>query len=353
LGKAEKKKGFASPNPVVAAAVIKDGEMISMGIHEKAGTPHAEVAAIRPVLDQCLGATLLVTLEPCTHFGKTPPCTELIIKAGISKVVYAVDDPNPKVRYQAAKQILSAHGIEVISGIEALRAKRLNDAFFKSVTDQKPLVILKAGLTLDGRIATSSGKSKYITGPKSLVQVHKLRRECDAILIGVGAILADDPQLNIRHKVSKISDKSQKIIIVDPTLKTSQDAKLFSLHLPKDLIFVTRQSRQSNQGRFEGVTWLDAYDNNGKLDWPNLLAQLHHLGVQSLLLEGGAGIYTTAIEADCVDRVALFFATKFMMSGLSVLNSPKDYPLNDLPHLRDFSLKKLGQDFWLSGYIKD
>ena len=194
---AEKARGQTSPNPMVGAVVVQNGEVVGQGFHQKSGTPHAEIHALKDAGDKARGADLYVTLEPCCHFGRTPPCTSAVIKAGIRRVIIAMVDPNPKVAGKGI-DILRQAGIEASVGPMTHEAHKLNASFIKHTTTGLPLVILKSATSLDGKIATVTGQSKWITDPLSRLKVHEIRNHVDAILVGIGTVLADDPELTVR-----------------------------------------------------------------------------------------------------------------------------------------------------------
>jgi len=309
------KKGYTTPNPLVAAAVVKDEKIIALGVHAQAGEPHAEVFALKKAGDQALGADIYVVLEPCTHYGKTPPCTEAIIKAGIKRVFYALDDPNPLVKSNPAKTILNKHNIEVIK-INSPKAAVLNEVFIKNQTQKKPFVSLKLGMSLDGKIALPDGRSKYITSEKSLNYVHKLRVEHDAILVGINTVLQDNPQLNIRF----IKTKNKKLykIILDSGLKIPVDAKVLD---SADVIIFTKtgvnpEKISALQQKAKIIT-VDT-ETNGTLNWNQMLDNLFKLGIMSVLIEGGKQVFTSAITAGIVDKLYVFIAPKLLLGEKSI-----------------------------------
>jgi diaminohydroxyphosphoribosylaminopyrimidine deaminase/5-amino-6-(5-phosphoribosylamino)uracil reductase len=237
LSLAQRGKGFTSPNPCVGAVVVKDGRIVGKGFHLAAGLPHAEVEALNDAGSNARGATIYVTLEPCTHFGKTPPCTQKIIKAGIKKVVVGCKDPNLDV-CGGGIEYLRNNGIEVVTGILDSQAKILiEDFIWYTRNDKKPFVILKCASTLDGRIATSTGDSKWITNEKSREFVHKIRHEVDAILVGSGTLHADDPSLTSRIKGVKTKDPLR--IILDTHLSIKKDAKVLTQKSDARTIIIT------------------------------------------------------------------------------------------------------------------
>ena len=218
---AKKGAGKVNPNPMVGAVIVKDGKVIAQGYHEEYGKSHAEVNAFNNALEDVRGATMYVTLEPCSHYGKTPPCVEKIIEKKISRVVIGMVDPNPIVRGQGIEKLLS-QGIEVVTGVLEEKCKKLNEVFIKYITLKKPFVIMKTAMSIDGKIATSSGESKWITKEESRKQVHKLRNEVSAIMVGVNTVIKDDPELTCR-----IENRKNPIrVIVDSALRIPSDSKV-------------------------------------------------------------------------------------------------------------------------------
>ena len=235
LSIAEKGRGFTSPNPIVGAVVVKDGKVVGRGWHEKAGKPHAEVNAIDDAGSLARDAILYVTLEPCNHFGRTPPCTQTIYNAGIKRVVVAMNDPNPDVK-GGGLSALKAKGIETTSGICVQEAKKQNESFLKFTLTKQPFVTLKNAITLDGRTATKKGDSKWITGPASRRFVHTLRHQVDAIMVGIGTVNSDNPSLTTRLDRGKGIDPTR--IILDTQLSISEDANLLQLDSNSDTVII-------------------------------------------------------------------------------------------------------------------
>jgi diaminohydroxyphosphoribosylaminopyrimidine deaminase/5-amino-6-(5-phosphoribosylamino)uracil reductase len=240
---AKKGQGYTSPNPMVGAVIVKDGELKGQGYHQAAGLTHAEVNAIEDAGSEAKGATLYVNLEPCNHTGKTPPCTRKILEAGIRRVVVAMEDPNTQAGGGAV--FLKAHGIDVQTGVCEVPAKKLNEAFIKYVRTQRPFVILKCAATLDGRIGTRTGDSKWVTGAKSRNFVHLLRHAVDAILVGIGTIQADNPRLTTRLDSQNGLDPVR--IVLDTHLSISPDARILQLDSNSDTILVTGTAVTSAQ----------------------------------------------------------------------------------------------------------
>ena len=239
LALAEKGRGYTSPNPMVGAVVVKDGRVVGRGWHEKAGKPHAEVNAIDDAGIHAVGATIYVTLEPCNHTGRTPPCTQKIIQAGITRTVVAMNDPNPDVEGGGIDCLRQA-GIQVTDGVCEAEARKLNESFIKFVRTKRPFVILKTASTLDGQIATRTGDSKWVTGEPARLFVHQIRHAVDAILVGIGTVLADDPSLTTRLPDRKGKDPTR--IILDTRLSIPENARLLQLDSEADTIIVCGKS---------------------------------------------------------------------------------------------------------------
>ena len=339
------KKGKTGSNPVVAAAIVDAQEhMLGMGVHAKEGGPHAEIDALHEAGQQAKGASLYVTLEPCTHQGKTAPCVQAILRAGIKKVVYAVEDPNPKLRQNPAAGILEAAGIEVLSGLRAKEAVMANDRFFKNMQTQKPLVILKAGLSLDGRIALGNGKSRYLTGGKSLQAVHRIRHSVDGILVGLGTVLCDNPRLTVRLRGHQ---KSLIKIVMDRMLQTPPESALF---LDGGRVILVAEKNHRDPGYPQNA---EIWDSSETPNWESLLRKLYRVGIKTLLVEGGTTIFTSLLEEREIDKVALFFAPMFLVgsNAKSLFSGAPLEALNEAPRLKEMQARRIGEDYLISGYL--
>lgn len=306
---AEKARGWTLPNPLVGAVLVKDGERIGEGYHQKFGGPHAEIEALKSCTASPEGATLYVTLEPCCHTGKTPPCTQAIIKSGISKVVVAVLDPSDKVHAKGVQQLKDA-GIEVEVGLLEGDAREQNREFFTFHEQGRPWITLKAAISLDGKIARSRDEETVLTGKAAQKQVHVLRHEHQAILVGAGTVLADDPHLGVRA----IEGRDPLRIILEGERKLPKNAQIFR---DENVLVLKKQSIEK------------------------VLKTLHEKEVVSVLVEGGHEVFNSFLEAGTVDCVELFIAP--------VLLGKDAVPFSELP--ASFRLKnsrELGQDLWLS-----
>lgn len=303
------RRGRTSPNPMVGAVVVKDGRVVGEGYHPKAGEPHAEVLALRAAGELARGADLYVTLEPCCHHGKTGPCTEAIISAGIRKVYTATVDPYPEVAGKGIEALREA-GIEVEVGLLEAEAQELNRGFIKCVACGRPFVLWKAAMTLDGKIATRTGDSRWVSGEKSRAYVHRLRAQSDAIMVGIGTVLADDPSLTSRQGAR--NTKFQPIrIVVDSEGRVTADAKVLNGEAPT-IIVTKRSAPEANLDKLwnAGVRILGVRDIDGRIDLGYLLGELGKMGINNVLLEGGGELAASMIAAGLVDRGLIFVAPK-------------------------------------------
>ena len=329
---AKKGAGFVNPNPMVGCVVLKDNEIIAEGYHEYYGGLHAERNALTHTTADCKGATLYVTLEPCCHHGKTPPCTDIIIEKGIKKVVVGLLDPNPLVSGKGIS-ILQNAGIEVVTGVEVDKIKELNKVFLKYIKTKRPYVILKTAMTLDGKIASYTGDSKWITNDKSRQLVHKLRSEMMGIVAGIGTVKADNPMLNCRLEGQQTTDNRQRSvrqpirIIVDTKASISLDSNIVKtaneyrtiLAVGRDVTPVASENTTDNRQqttveklRSFNVEILQCEEKDGRVDINDLMIKLGEKGIDSLLLEGGSCLNAAFLEAGCVDEVYAFIAPKII-----------------------------------------
>ncbi|MDA8077982.1 MAG: bifunctional diaminohydroxyphosphoribosylaminopyrimidine deaminase/5-amino-6-(5-phosphoribosylamino)uracil reductase RibD [Nitrospiraceae bacterium] len=349
LSIAGRARGRTSPNPLVGAVLVKNGRIIAEGYHKKAGTPHAEVIAIDRAGGKARGSTLYVSLEPCCHKDKrTPPCTRKIIDAGIRRVVIAMKDPNPKVSGRGVEELEQA-GIRVVWGILEQKAMQLNEHYIKHITTGMPFVILKVAMTLDGKIATPEGESRWITGEAARKMVHRLRGSVDAILTAVGTVRADDPSLTCRAA----GGRDPLRVVIDPHLETGTSARVFST--PPQTIVVTKASAGAEVKRRElaerGVRTL-AYEGD-RVDMSWLMRQLGKMGVTSVMVEGGAALNASCLEGGIVDKV-MFFIAPMIIGGresIPAVGGKNFLRLAEALRLQDAKLKKVGEDFLIEGYL--
>lgn len=309
---ARRAEGRTSPNPMVGAVIVNGGRIVGEGYHRRAGMPHAEIEALRMAGEAARGATLYVTLEPCAHYGRTPPCTEAIIAAGITEVYYAVPDPNPLVNGKGHAR-LAAAGIRVHRGLCEAAARELNRPFFKYVATGRPYVTAKVAMSLDGKIATSTGASRWITGEASRRQVHALRNVSDAILVGAGTVLADDPELTTRLPLDQLELPHHPLrIVADSRGRVPRSARVFDPELPGRTVLATTHATPAahcSALQERGVeVWTLPADRHGRVALPALLDAIGQRGMLTLLVEGGSEILGTCIAERLVDRLWLFIA---------------------------------------------
>ena len=347
IEEAYKGKGKTLPNPAVGAVIVKSGKVVASGFHEKYGGPHAEAVAIEKAGEKAKGATLYVTLEPCNHYGKTPPCTERIISAGIERVVIGLKDPNPVA--SGGVERLKKAGVKVSFGVCEKECFELIDDFYVLLKSDRAFCSLKLASTLDGKIARKDGTSKWITGEEARRFVHRLRSFHQGIMVGINTVLKDDPLLNVRYV---FSDRQPKAIVVDSKLKIPVHSKLVK-ERAKDLIVVTSQeslfSYKSGILRDFGVTLLPVYDKGGVLDLEEALMKLRkELGIYSIMCEGGSLLSAALIETDLVDKFYLFYAPKLFGEGIDML---RGFSFDRRVFV--FSVEAFGEDFLVKGYSEN
>ncbi len=357
LAFAARARGQTSPNPMVGAVLVKNGKIIAEGYHKKAGGPHAEVIAIDNAGDRAKGSTLYVNLEPCCHKDKrTPPCTRKIIAAGIRKVVIAMKDPNPKVSGKGITELESA-GIKVVSEVLEEKAVRLNEFYTKHITTGQPFVLLKVAMTLDGKIATPEGESKWITGEKARAAVHGLRGSVDAILTAIGTVKADNPRLTCRADEGRDPVR----VIIDPRLEVRPDSNV--LCIPPETIIVTRRDRGDRGGpeaegkkgilMRRGARIIEYAGEKVGMKW--LLKELGGMGIISLLVEGGSSLNSYCLESGIVDKVMFFVAPKIIggRSSFPAVGGNTFRRLEEAYRVEDLSVKRIGEDVLIEGYIRN
>jgi len=308
-------RGFTPPNPMVGCVLVRDGVNVGEGWHPYAGQPHAEVFALRAAGAQAAGATAYVTLEPCSFFGRTPPCADALVAAKVRRVVVATLDPNPKVSGRGMAR-LQAAGIEVVLGVLETPARRVNEAFLHFHTTGVPFVTLKAAMTLDGKIATHTGDSKWITGPKARRFVHLQRARSGAVMVGIGTLLADDAQLTARLPGVTLPRQPLRIV-VDSRLRTPPDCAAIRLTTPETpLLIATRESVDSDRARAlirEGVEVLSLPANTvGRVDLSALLQELAKRQIISVWVEGGGELHASLLQAGLAHKALFFIAPKLL-----------------------------------------
>lgn len=343
-------KGRTSPNPLVGAVVVKNRRIIGEGWHRKCGGPHAEVVALKKAGPLAEGADLYVTLEPCSHFGRTPPCVDQIIKKGIRKVVIGMKDPNPDVNGKSIVKLKRA-GIKTKKGVLEKELKKINEGFIKYKTTMMPFVVAKSAQTLDGKIATASGQSKWITSKRTRDYAHKLRNEFDAILVGINTVLKDNPHLNATRRTKRI-----RKIIVDTTLKIPLNANLFKNIIPADCFVATTKRAKGEKINFlrqKGVYVLICPESKGKINLKWLFKQLAKKEIMSILIEGGSRIIGSALKQELIDKMWLFISPKIIgdNEALSSITGLKTYDVGKSLPLKDLTIKTIDRDIFIEGYV--
>jgi len=346
---AKKGKGYTHPNPAVGAVIVKDGKIIGEGYHKKAGMPHAEREAIKDAKEKgydIKGSTMYVTLEPCCHYGKTPPCTNAIIEEGIKKVIVATLDPNPLVAGQGI-EILKKAGIETKIGILQEEAKKLNEDFFVYITEKRPFIHLKIAQTIDGKIATKTGSSKWITSEKSRKFAHKLRLEASAVMVGVNTALKDNPSLTIRYIKSK---KQPKRVLIDRYIKTPIDFNIFNQEA-KTILFCSKNADKSKieKLREKNIKIYQLEEKEERLDLKEILKILaEEEQVIHLLVEGGKDLITQFIKNQLYDKISVFIAPKIVgEDGISSIGKLDILDIKDAKLLNINLIKKIDMDIYL------
>lgn len=348
---AVKGQGRTLPNPMVGAVVVRDGKAIASGWHQCYGGAHAEVLALRKAGAKAKGAWLYVTLEPCFHQGRTPPCVEAVIKSGIRRVIVAMKDPNPLTCGKSIRKLRQA-GVQVKVGVLAAEARRLNEVFVTNMTAHRPFIVAKSAQTLDGKIATRSSvkASSWITSLKTRRAARKKRSYFDAIMVGINTVLVDDPALTAADAHYPL-----KKIVVDSQLKISLKAKLFKDILPRQCIVATVNacSRKVAQLRRQGVAVLICQAQQGRVDLNDLIAQLFELEIRHVLLEGGAHLVGAALEAGLVDKMHIYVAPK-ICGDVDALNSVvglKPVGFEQAVTLENMSVEMMDPDIFIQGYV--
>lgn len=355
--------GWTSPRPSVGCVLVQNESIIGAGHTVPGdGNPHAEVVALnqaRAKGQSTPGATAYVTLEPCSHYATTPPCTKALIAAGITRVVAGVRDPNPAINGRGYEQLRAA-GVEVVESFLANECARVHEQFLKHIAQQTPFVTLKIAASLDGKIALPSGESQWITGEVARRRAHLLRHQHDAVLVGIETVLSDDPQLSVRLENEGGEPYRQPIrVILDSSGRTPLDARLFQEaphagSTPGVIIATSAAISAERQAELEarGALVLKCGAGGERVSWPQLLKQLYERGITSLLIEGGASVASSALRENVADKVAWFVAPILIGAGHDALREYSLPRLADAPRLRDVQIEQLGEDVMWSGYLK-
>lgn len=343
--------GRTSPNPIVGCVIVKNHEIVGEGYHQRAGTPHAEVHALAAARDKAFGATAYVTLEPCSHFGRTPPCADALIRAGIERVVVAMKDPNPIVAGRGLDRLREA-GVQVDVGVLYHEAITQNEAFCKAITTNFPFVVYKTAMTLDGKIATETGDSRWVSNEISRRYVHQLRNQCDVILVGSETVLLDNPALTCRLP----GGRDPVRLVVDGELRISESSQVFTSSTLSPCIIATTSAAPPDKIRrlknLENVEiW--QYDTLRHVPLTQMLQDLVRRGWISVLLEGGGGLAGALIQEQCVDKLDCFIAPKLVggngpspLTGLHIQLMSEAVELNDLHVDMNFG------DIHVTGYLR-
>lgn len=358
LDLAGRARGRTCPNPMVGAVVVRRGRVVSEGYHRKAGGPHAEVIALRKAGPKARGATLYVTLEPCSHLDKrTPPCSESMIRHGIKRVVIAMKDPNPKVNGKGMEALRRA-GIKVVNGMLRQKAHRLNEVYIKYVTTGLPFVIWKSAMSLDGKISSRPGSVSRISGKRAIREAHRLRNQVDAILVGINTILIDNPRLTTR--LPHAGGKDPQRVILDSRLRIPLRARVLTQKSDAGTIIATTRHCPRNRIRALeklGATVWVLKDRNGRVSFPDLLSRLGRMGITSLLIEGGGEVNASALSSGIVDKLVWFIAPRIIgrPDAVGILPQRNLEPgwsgPRDPAWVHDLSIRMIGEDIMLQGYL--
>lgn len=343
--------GHTRPNPMVGAVLVKDGRIIGEGWHKQYGGPHAEVNAFASATEDPEGATLYVSLEPCSHYGKTPPCADLIIRKKVARVVAALEDPNPLVSGRGFRK-LRANGIRVTVGVLAEEARHINDVFLTYVTRKRPFVLYKAAMSLDGKIACHTGESQWISSEKSREEVQRLRGILSGIMVGAGTVIADNPRLTCRME----EYENPARIIVDGKLRVPVESRIF--HEPgRNIILTTSEASLEKKKALEnlGVELIEAdSEEPGKVDLKSAMLALGIKGIDGILLEGGPTLAASALEAGIIDAVRFYIAQKIIggREAPSPFAGTGAAHMNEVVPLTDAVYGTSGDDLWIQAYIQ-
>lgn len=344
--------GTTSPNPMVGALVVRNGEVVAEGYHRRAGEEHAEEMALRLAGERARGAELYVTLEPCAHHGRRPPCTEAILRAGVRRLVACIQDPNPLVNGRGVARLREA-GVEVRLGLLEGEARRLNEAYLKWIVSGLPLVSLKVAATLDGKIADARGASRWITGEVARAEVQRLRHEADAVLVGVGTVLADDPSLGVREPAPP---KSILKVVLDSALRLPPRARLLDrVGGDRVRVYSARGADAARAAalRAAGAEVVEVEGDAGGLDLRQVLLDLGRSEVLHVLCEGGARVFTSFLAGGLADKVHLFLAPRLLgAGGRTWVEDLRIDRLEEALRLEDSQVRQLGPDVWIQAYLE-
>jgi len=348
---AEKGKGRTSPNPMVGAVLLKNGKVVGEGYHARAGEAHAEILALRQAGEAARGSTLYLNLEPCAHYGRTPPCAPEVIRAKVKRAVIGMEDPNPLVRGRGLKSLRRA-GLDVKVGILEKECRKLNEFYCKYILEKEPFVILKVAATLDGKIATREGESKWISGETSRRFVHRMRDQVDGVIIGIGTVLKDDPQLTARIK----NGRDPYRVVLDSRLRIPEDAQVIGNSSSKTMIATTELAARDKIERLEkkGVQILILNSKQGRIDLKNCLSKLGEMGMMSLLVEGGSQVNGSFLDEGLIDKILFFLSPKLIgdREALGIFGGSGKTTLQEAIPLNELRVRKIGEDILIEGYVK-
>lgn len=350
LALAQDRLGLTTPNPSVGCVIVRGDAVVGRGVTGVGGRPHGEAQALADAGALARGATAYVSFEPCAHFGKTPPCANALVEAGVKRVVIGCVDPDLRVRGRGIA-ILKHAKIDVTTGVLEAEALRLNEGFITRVTHGRPMGILKLAMSLDGRIAAASGDSRWISSREARELVHRWRRECDAIMVGAGTVIADNPRLTCRVA----GGRDPVRVVVDARLRTSPTAHVYRQRSRAVTILVTTPANLARaRARFErrGVEVIAVATHGGTIELNRLMLEFGHRGWCRVLIEGGANLAGSALSAGIVDRVAFFVAPKILGAGLSAIDGMKSRSVRDALALTDLSARPVGDDCLLEARVR-
>jgi len=349
LALAQEQLGLTTPNPSVGCLIVRGDRVVGRGVTGVGGRPHGEAQALADAGTLARGATAYVSFEPCAHFGQTPPCANALVAARVKRVVVGCVDPDPRVSGRGIA-ILKDAKIEVTVGVLEDEAIRLNEGFITRLRFGRPMNILKLAMSMDGRIAADSGDSRWISSRDSRELVHRWRRECDAIMVGAGTVIADNPRLTCRIA----GGRDPVRVVVDARLRTSPTARVYRQRSKAPTILVTTQANLVRaRARYErrGVEVIAVATHNGIIELDRLMLEFGHRGWCRVLIEGGANLAGSALSAGIVDRVAFFIAPKILGAGLSAIEGMKSRSVRDSVQLEDLSARQIGDDWLLEGRV--
>lgn len=348
---AQKGWGRTSPNPMVGAILVKNGKMVGQGYHTKAGEAHAEIVALREAKEEVKGSVLYINLEPCVHYGKTPPCAPQIIQSKVKRVVIGMEDPNPLVSGKGI-EILRRAGLEVEVGVLEKECRRLNEAFSKFILKKEPFVILKVAVTLDGKIATRNGDSRWISGEASRHFVHQWRDRVDGVLVGIQTVLKDDPLLTARIK----NGRDPYRIVLDSRLRIPEEARVIGTSPSRAIIASTEMAPKDKIEKLEqmGVQVLLLDTKEGKINLKSCLSKLGEMGMVSLMVEGGSRVNGSFLDEGLIDKLLLFLSPKIIgdRKALGIFDGKGISSIQEVLVLKGMKTRKMGEDILIESYFE-